>query len=448
MNKNNYIISAPLNMCVRNIIQSSFKTEFENIYLFTDLNITKTLLKKFKFKVKKVVKYSIYSKLSRIIYFLLSSVDTYKTIKIKKWKTMFLIKKEILKKKRLDQIISSDFKFIFNPIVKILSINILYYPTKIICLVLLLILSFEYIVKLILINPKKILFLHAHSNNDKILLLAAKILRIRTESLVHSWDNPTTKHALSLKSDHYYTWNKSIKNEMIYLNNLKPGNITVIGIPHFDSYFKNFNLRFKTKNKKTITIFLPSTGLVSEINQKYFLTNFFQLLEWKKFDVIIRAHPGIYFNWLKEFKRRYKDLDINIPEKIVKADMTNDKILKNEFSSNSLRDLLLKTDITINYFSTTSIDSCFFEIPIINICINKNSANSLKWYYNWSHYKKLLRYNAIDIIYNFESLFKKLNYLSIRKNLKNRNAKLIKKDVINNNDGLSGLRLSECFFRK
>lgn len=448
MNKNSYIISAPLNMCIRNLIHSSFKIKYENTYLFTDLNISKKILKKFGFKFKKIFRYSLFSKLSRIIYFLLSSVETQKVLKNKKWKTMYLIKNEISNNNKLDKIISNDFLFIFSSIVKVLSINIFYYLTKIICLILLSFLSFGYIVKLLVIKPKKILFLHAHSNNDKILLLAAKILKIQTESLIHSWDNPTTKHILALKSDYYYAWNKEIKNEMSYLNNLSPSKIKIIGIPQFDSYFKKPCLKVNKKKKILITIFLPSTGLVSEINQKYFLEKFLQTLNWKKFNVIIRFHPGIFFDWLNKYKKKYPDLKINIPENITKADGTNDKILEKELITNSLKDLLLKTDIVINYFSTTSIDASFFEIPILNICINKKGENSLKWFYKWTHYKKLLNYNAIDVIYNFKDLSKKINYLSNKKNLKNKNAKFIKKNLILNTDGLSGYRLSNNFFKK
>ena len=447
MKKKNYVISAPMNMCIRNLIHSSFKINDENIYLYTDVQIKPKLLGEFGFKIKKIFSYSIFSKLSRGIYFLLSSVDTIRTVRKKKWITMSLIEKEIKKNNKLDKIISNDFKFTFNPISKILSLNIFYYLFKFIIFIIFFIFSLGYIFKLLKINPKKILFLHAHSNNDKMLLFAANLLNIKSESLVHSWDNPTTKLALSIKSDRYYTWNKEIKKEMKYLNNIPSKKIFSLGIIQFDSYFK-LNLKKKHRKAKVITIFLPSTGLVSEQNQKYFLNELLQHINFTKFKVIIRTHPGIIFDWLKLLEKKYSGLTLNIPESIVKADKTNDIISKKELKFNSLHKLLINTDIVINYFSTTSLDACFFEIPIINICINKENENSLDWYYKWSHYKKLLNCKAIYVCKNFDNLRNKLSYFSKKPILKNKNAKFVKKKLIMNSNGLSGLTLSKSFFNK
>ena len=444
MKDKNFIISAPMNMCLRNLIQSSFKINNENVFLFTDIRVKTTLLSNFGLKFKKIYSYSIFSKISRGLYFLLSSVDTARIIKKKRWKTMSLIEHEIKNNKYLDEIIANDFKFIFNPISKFLSLDIFYYFFKLVILFFLFILSLGYIFKLLQINPKKILFLHAHSNHDKLLLFAAKILNIKSESLVHSWDNPTTKLALSIKSDKYYTWNNEIKKEMEYLNNIPSNKIFTLGILQFDSYFK-FKSKVK-RRKKNISIFLPSTGLVSEQNQKYFINEFLKQVNFIKFNVIIRSHPGIIFNWLKLLEKKYQHLTLNIPENIVKADKTHDIISKKDLKSTSLHKLLINTDIVINYFSTTSLDACFFEIPIINICINKKNENSLEWYYSWSHYKKLLSFKAIYVCRNLSELKNKLRSLSKKPMLKNQKAKQVKNKLIMNSNGQSGLILSKSFF--
>ncbi len=446
MKDKNFIISAPMNMCLRNLIQSSFKINNENVFLFTDIKVKTNLLSDFGLKFKKIYSYSIFSKISRGLYFLLSSVDTTRIIKKKKWKTMSLIEHEIKNNKYLDTIIANDFKFTFNPISKFLSLDIVYNFFRLVILFFLFILSLGYIFKLLQINPKKILFLHAHSNHDKLLLFAAKILNIKSESLVHSWDNPTTKLALSIKSDKYYTWNNEIKKEMEYLNNIPSNKIFTLGILQFDSYFKS---KSKVKRKKkNISIFLPSTGLVSEQNQKYFINEFLKQVNFIKFNVVIRSHPGIIFNWLKLLEKKYQNLTLNIPENIVKADKTHDIISKKDLKSTSLHKLLINTDIVINYFSTTSLDACFFEIPIINICINKKNENSLEWYYSWSHYKKLLSFKAIYVCRNLSELKNKLRSLSKKPMLKNQKAKQVKNKLIMNSNGQSGLILSKSFFNK
>ena len=234
---------------------------------------------------------------------------------------------------------------------------------------------------------------------------------------------------------------------MKYLNDIPSKKIFCLGVIQFDSYFKLISKK-KRKRKKVITIFLPSTGLVSEQNQKFFLDKLLQNINFTEFKVIIRSHPGIIFNWLKLLEQNYSNVTLNIPESIVKADKTSDIISRKDLKFNSLHELLNNTDIVINYFSTTSLDACFFEIPIINICINKETENSLDWYYRWSHYKKLLNYEAIYVCKNFNNLKNKLSYFSKKSTLKNKNAKLVKKKLIMNLNGLSGLMLSKSFFNK
>ena len=98
--------------------------------------------------------------------------------------------------------------------------------------------------------------------------------------------------------------------------------------------------------------------------------------------------------------------------------------------------------------TTTSLDACFFEIPIINICINKKNENSLEWYYRWSHYKKLLSFKAIYVCRNLSELKNKLRSLSKKPMLKNQKAKHVKNKLIMNSNGQSGLILSKSFFNK
>ena len=86
MKDKNFIISAPMNMCLRNLIQSSFKINNENVFLFTDIKVKTNLLSSFGLKFKKIYSYSIFSKISRGLYFLLSSVDTTRVIKKKNGK--------------------------------------------------------------------------------------------------------------------------------------------------------------------------------------------------------------------------------------------------------------------------------------------------------------------------------------------------------------------------
>lgn len=438
-------------MCLRNLISSSFKFNKKkyNYILFSSIKKKDTPFKKNNQNFFKKYNYSSTSKIFRAVYFFLTSLLTNFTCRKKKWKTMEIIRKEIESNRQLDKIIEHDYKFCFGKICSIItSNNFIFQICKIILYFFLFFFSLRYLIIFFFLRPKCVFFLHLHASQDKGLLCAAKILNIQTHSLVHSWDNPSTKLIHPLNTSKVYVWNNFLKNEMSYLNKINKQDIHVFGIPQFDVYGKKLSAQSKIKKKIRILIFLPNPGLVNYDIQKYTLNeieNFFR--NKKNFEITIRSHPGIIPNWLKQYEIRNKNFKINHPNKLFIAG-TNEHKLKNvDFKKFELAKLINNSEITANFFSTTSLDAIYLDKPVISLCFDYKKHNRIKWYYHWSHQKNLMRFNATSICENIVEFKKELLKYLKHPNYKKYQRAKVKKEFCVFSDGNCGDRLSVLFHK-
>ncbi len=452
MKKNNIVISAPYNMCLRNLISSSFKFDKKkyNYILFSTIKKKDTPFEIKKLNFLKKYNYSSTSKIFRAVYFFLTSLLTNYTCRKKKWKTMEIIKKEIQSNAKLDKIIEHDYKFCFGKVCSIITNNnFVFQICKITLYFFLFFFSLRYLIIFLFLRPKCVFFLHLHASQDKGLLCAAKMLNIQTHALVHSWDNPTTKLINPLRTSKLYVWNNFLKNEMSYLNKINKKDIHVFGVPQFDVYSKSLNDGHKIKKNKTrILIFLPSPGLVDYDIQKYTLheiENFFK--NNKNFEIIIRSHPGIIPPWLKQFEKRNKNFKINHPNKLFIAGTNDQKLKKADFKKFELAELIKNSEITANFFSTTSLDAIYLDKPVISLCFDYMKYNRIKWYYSWSHQKNLMRFNATSICENIIEFKKELLKYLKHSDYKKYQRKKVKEKFCVFSDGNCGDRLSVIFHK-
>ena len=71
---------------------------------------------------------------------------------------------------------------------------------------------------------------------------AAKRHRCQVVSVLHSWDNPTTKGYRGGDPDYAVAWNDIMKNEISVFHDIPEERIFIGGIAHWDAYFDG---RFK-----------------------------------------------------------------------------------------------------------------------------------------------------------------------------------------------------------
>lgn len=308
--------------------------------------------------------------------------------------------------------------------------------------------------------------------NDDFLLRSAKKNKIRTASLMLSWDNSTTRGYPGCKSDYVIAWTELMKNELVELSDISSKKVFIAGSAQFDHYFNDLNVtkenfidKFKLNKEKKILFFAtrgPNTYASNgDIIQK--ICEAINKEEIKKAQLIVRVHPLHYnsekIDYYKSLFKQYEDLQIKYKD-ILHINYPSFKSKENNFFFNKentidLHSFIYFSDVIINVFSTVMIEGAIFNKPLINVCYQKNSVfynDNLKSRYDikidfqQDHNQRLLKTGGIYNCLNDEELIKNINH-SI--NFPNELSKMREQIVINEvgpNKGNASKNISKLIY--
>lgn len=444
-------------MSIRDLIDEKFLNLLDKNYEIIIFSSAYENVKSLKFIKKfKEIKFLSYKKntfLESILISLISNLETIMLLKQKKILSFITIRNS-LKNGNSNKILKNDYgklnSYFLNLICKFKFIYILVILFSKMALFLF---SLKYFFLFFNNNIKFFFTSHPYCNLDYPIEYCAKIFNLKTISMIHSWDNVTTKLKMHFKYNKIFVWNKILKKQLISIYGYKSQDIEVIGVPQFDDYnnYKNFYLKktflnkLNIRNEKIVTIFCGCPDLTPKYDKiLQEISNLFECKDLKKnFKLILRCHPGYDYSWTKKIKN--KNTYINIPENL-SVPMEVKSLGKYQEEKKFLSSVLKYSDVIINFFSTTSLDAVYFDKPIIGICVDydknpKKAGSQLSYYYSWTHYRNLMKCNGIDLCRNLKDLSK---LIQIQNNLRNKvGRKKIFQDQIIYNDGKSRLRLAE-----
>jgi hypothetical protein len=449
-------------MSARNIIGSTFVNykHSKEVITLSSFDINTNQGKSFFGKrFKKAFKYTIFSKFIRLVYRIHSSHYTNYYLKRNKriydLETLHLIKEKL--KLGTSNYILDDYKLAFSIIFNFLSNKHFFKFAEKLYFFLYLIFSLKYLFIFLRYKPSKVFFCHAHASQDKSILFLCKFLKVKNECLIHSWDNPTSKLLIPFKFDKVYCWNSIIKKELINIYSYLKKDVKEIGIPQFD-YYSNFlkinkksfaKKLFQNDRRYLISFFCPSPAFVK--HQQKIVDDLISIVgKHKDFNLFIRLHPGNKPKWTMNKKYKKHNLIINQPSSFYLADIANlsefSKVNDEQFIS-----ILKCSDITINCFSTTSIDSIYFNTPNISIGYDnkktKNFYDKIDFYYKWKHYDEILKTKSISIATNKKNLKELIFKYLKNKNYKSKERIKTKKSFIHNLNSNSGYLLARNVFQ-
>jgi len=288
------------------------------------------------------------------------------------------------------------------------------------------------------------------------LLKRAKKENVKIVCPVLSWDNLTSKGYMNPKPDKLIVWNEIMKQEAITFHNFKEEDIYVSGVPQFDIYWRNNNFSpreifFKKLgldiNKKLLT--LTSSPFKTYPYFDDIIQIILDAIKTNKFvfpsQLLVRLHPQDERSRYDKFKS-INGLVIDYPGKYsTKMDWDPDKedIIH-------LMETMKYSDVVINVASTTTIDSCIFDTPVINIGFdgyrNHPYATSCLRYYDYSHYKNITKSKGIRIARSPQELIDLINlYLKNPQIDRSGRAEIVKGQCYKT-DGKSGERVANYIF--
>ena len=293
---------------------------------------------------------------------------------------------------------------------------------------------------------------HIHSLNARLIMHAAKKLKITTATFLFSWDNLTSQGRILPYYDYYMVWNDQIKKDLLHIyKKIKPNQVITTGTPQFDFHFKKEFFLSRKEYAKVIgvdpnrPILLYTTGMLNlypfeEIIVER-IADLVQKMETKP-QLVVRIYPKDTTGRYDALKGKRKDIifppiswELNhftpMPEDLV-----------------MYSNMLLNCDVGINASSTVSLELCMFDKPVISIGYNPTgvdiSPRDYSIYYQWDHYRPLTESGALDIAWSEEEMSGLIANALEHPELKRKKRKMLVEDFFGPYlDGKAYLRIAE-----
>lgn len=308
-------------------------------------------------------------------------------------------------------------------------------------------------------SPNLIFIIHPYYDTVLPMLKIAIRKKVPVIAQISSWDNLTSKGELPTKIDKLIVWNKIMKSEAINIHSFLEENVFVSGIPQFDIYYHNkkeysreefYNSLNLDINKKLIvyTTVPPTIGPCDPDIIKIIL-NF---IESKKIihpsQLLVRLHPKDNINRYYELKSSNNIIWDNINKKSEFPDNWNPSVE----NISHLADTMKYADLIINIASTTTIDAAYFNTPIINIAYDgfskQDYLSSIRRYYDFEHYKKIVNTKGIKIVYNNDELLVNINKYLTNPNIDSKQREFLIKEQCEYLDDKSGERIKNFILKE
>ena len=285
---------------------------------------------------------------------------------------------------------------------------------------------------------------------------AAKHYKVPVITMVPSWDH-LTKGRLPTKFDRVIVWNDFVREQLIDYYGYEPSEIFLSGIPQFDYYVRvRDKILPRAKFLKTIGA-TPSQKLITYTTSPPIVSPYQQdiieiICEAIKNGEIkypshlyIRFHPADNFSRYEKL-RKYGDIvTFEAPGKSA----SSAKYVWNPDWKDMLHfaNLLFHSDIVINVCSTVTIDASAFDTPVINIAFDgyekKPYLDSMLRYYDYTHYKRIVKTMGAKIAKSREELIKYINEYLKNPKLDRNGRRRIVDEMCYKLDGKAGERIAK-----
>jgi hypothetical protein len=243
------------------------------------------------------------------------------------------------------------------------------------------------------------------------LLRSAWQLGIPTLAVILSWDNVSTKGCLPLRISRCIVWGDELRREFLsYYGQISPERIQVGGIPQFDAYLEPFSAtqvraifceRFGISPEKKIilygtcspTLFPEEPEVVWDLAEAISGGNL-----GSDCHMFVRCHPADDLNRYR-LLAAYPFVTLCPPSRPVGTSLDHWIPPPEEIAF--LRDTLVSCCLCINTASSLTLDAIACGRPVVNVAYDGSSQKdyfeSVRRFYDYSHYEPLVRSGAIAL---------------------------------------------------
>lgn len=241
-------------------------------------------------------------------------------------------------------------------------------------------------------------------------------LKLPTVGMIHSWDNLSSKGAISSLFDKVIVWNEFQKEEVKnFFNRYKKEQVIAVGIPQLDYFLEN-----KEKlNRKELEVYLnvdSNTKIITyttgaNIPQENIIVEKI-VEEFSKFKIkwhlLIRLHP-------RDNIKRYKKINGN--KNVTIETVNGSNFFVNDGRGFQKKDMkhygnvLKNSDVIINIASTVFLEALILGTPVIGVAFDekeKTYYKSVRRYYDFNHFKYFSKLKGVHIAYSLNELKEKV----------------------------------------
>lgn len=246
------------------------------------------------------------------------------------------------------------------------------------------------------------------SDDESLALRQAKARGIRTVGMVRSWDNiSVNKGNIRVMPDKLLVHTDILKWELEHFADADPRTVEVVGMSHFDHYFKKapmsreaFMQKIGGDPKKPL-VFVTLIGLSAADLDRHLVSvlekGIRERADLKDVQLLVRSHPNE--DKAVDFvdstiTHVNKPLMVSFPGKLTDREFTPEDI-------DLLANALYHSAIVINTQSTTTIDAAAFDKPVINVAFDevpgKPYLKSIRRFYDYTHYLPILASKGVRL---------------------------------------------------
>jgi hypothetical protein len=262
------------------------------------------------------------------------------------------------------------------------------------------------------------------------LIAAARTHGVPTVAADLGWDNLSSKYRPLRPVDFLIVWNDTMRDEAVRYHGYAPDRVAVAGAAQFDPYFRDEPIEPREEflcrigadpTRKLVTLATPPNTMYPAAGRLV------EMLAATISDggigpaaqLLVRVHPRDDLEAYRTFRDR-PHLRIEKPVahmQAVDGIPAYDVFAPTRDDRRHLAATLAHSDVLVNFASTTTIEACIFDTPVVNVGFDNELdlplPLSIRRYYTYEHYRPIVELGAARVAAGPEALIAEVRrYLS------------------------------------
>ena len=306
---------------------------------------------------------------------------------------------------------------------------------------------------------------------DPQMMRAAKRHETRVVSIVHGWDNPTTKAYRGAEPDYAIAWNDTMRQEISVFHDIPDDRVHVGGVAHWDFYFNgsfkpgprsDFLKRNGLSNDRSV-IFYAMPGYVMYRHSFDIIERVLHAIESSEIkapsQLLARFHP-IYMlpnrngegQVIDKFRERIESIEQRFGHLIrfVEPAVTKlrDDVDQPVEDQHGLAESLYHSDVMLTEYSTTILEAAICDLPVVNISLYEFAGTDVSASLNndFTHIKRILDTGALQTASTEAQVIEFINYYLEDRSRDRENRQKLVDSIVDHNRGVAGQDIGKYIY--